>query len=123
MLCPYGTARLVRIERFRNKIQKDAGVAASALGGAKVAQSAESEFVLRALGVIGANMGCKLFVMQLEVAHHLIERCAARSTSRFEPPATFGASKTPLQLNPHQLPAHGRLRRCANEGVVYMRQF
>jgi hypothetical protein len=67
-------------------------------------------------GVIGANMGCKLFVaLQLEVAHHFIERCAGGPTGRFEAPATLGATKTPktLLLNPHQLPAHGRLRRCA----------
>src|ERR1700694_4981946 len=65
--------------------------------------------------VIGANMECKLFVaLQLEVAHHFIERCAGQRTRRFEPPVTFGATKTakmPL-LNPYQLPAHG-LCRCA----------
>jgi hypothetical protein len=67
-------------------------------------------------GVIGADMGCKLFVaLQLEVAHHFIERCAGGCTRRFEPPATCGTTKTPktLLLNPHQLPAHGRLCRCA----------
>ena len=66
--------------------------------------------------VIGANMQCKLFVaLQLEVAHHLIERFAGGSTWRVEPPATFGATKTPktLLFNPHQCPAHGRLCRCA----------
>jgi len=85
--------------------------------------------------VIGANMGFKLFVaLQLEVAHHFIERFAFRSTGRFEPPSTFGASKTPktLQLNPYHLPAHGCLCRCANEyqravigikAAVYTRQF
>jgi hypothetical protein len=55
-------------------------------------------------------MGFKLFVaLQLEVAHHFIERCAGGRIRRFEPPATFGATKTPktLFLNPHQLPAHG----------------
>jgi len=63
-------------------------------------------------------MRCKLFVaLQLEVAHHFIERCAGGRTRRFEPPATFGATKTPKTplLNPYQLPAHGRLCRCANE--------
>jgi hypothetical protein len=67
-------------------------------------------------GVIGANMECKRFVaLQLEVAHHFIERCAGGRTRRFEPPATFGATKTPktLLLNPYHLPAHGRLCRCA----------
>jgi hypothetical protein len=66
--------------------------------------------------VIGANMHCKLFVaLQLEVAHHFIERHARRRTRRSEPPATFGATKTPkpLLLNPHQLPAHGFQCRCA----------
>jgi hypothetical protein len=72
----------------------------------------------RALGswVIGANMQCKLSVaLQLEVAHHFIERCAGERSRRFELPATFGATKTPKTrlLNPHQLPAHGCLWRCA----------
>jgi hypothetical protein len=65
--------------------------------------------------VIGANMGCKLFIaLQLEVAHHFIERCAGGRTRRFEPPATLGATKTPktLFLNPYQLTSHGRLCRC-----------
>jgi hypothetical protein len=75
-------------------------------------------FRVCALGswVIGANMQCKLFVaLQLEVAHHFIERCAGGRTRRFEPPATFGATKTPKTrlFNPHQFPAHGRLCRCA----------
>ncbi|MGA7358818.1 MAG: hypothetical protein WBW70_08185, partial [Candidatus Sulfotelmatobacter sp.] len=64
--------------------------------------------------VIGANMGCKLFVaLQLEVAHHFIERRADGRARGFEPPATFGATKTPetLLLNPYQLPVHGRLYR------------
>ena len=50
-------------------------------------------------------MQCKLFVaLQLEVAHHFIERCAGERTRRLEPPATFGATKTPktLLLNPVQ---------------------
>jgi hypothetical protein len=49
-----------------------------------------------------------LVALQLEVAHHLIERSAAGRTRRLEPPATFGATKTPktLLLNPYQLPAH-----------------
>jgi hypothetical protein len=83
--------------------------------------------------VIGANMGFELFVaVQLEVAHHFIERFACRSAGGFEPPSTFGATKTlkMLQLNPYQLPAHGCLYR-ANEyqravaGIktaVYIRQ-
>jgi hypothetical protein len=68
--------------------------------------------------MIGANMGFKLFVaLQLEVAHHFSERFAFRSTGRFEPPSTFGATKTPktLPVNPYQLPAHGCLCRCASE--------
>jgi len=61
-------------------------------------------------------MRCKLFVpLQLEVAHQVIERCASGRARGFEPPATFGATKTPkpLFLNPHQFPTHGRHSRCA----------
>jgi len=61
-------------------------------------------------------MGCKLSVaLRLEVAHHFIERLADGRTRRFEPPATLGATKTPktLLVKPYQLPAHGRLCRCA----------
>jgi hypothetical protein len=60
--------------------------------------------------VLGADMQCKLFVaLQLEVAHHFIERCAGERTGLFELPPTVGATKTPktLLLNPHQLPDHG----------------
>jgi len=72
--------------------------------------------------VIGANMRCKLFVaLQLEVAHHFIDRWAGGSARRFEPPATFGATKTSktLFLNPNQLPAHeGQILQAANsEGL------
>lgn len=66
-------------------------------------------------GVIGADMGCKLFVaLQLEVAHHFIERRACGRTRGAEPPTTLGATKTPktLLVNPYQLSAHG-LCRCA----------
>jgi hypothetical protein len=59
--------------------------------------------------MIGANMGCKLFVaLRLEVAHHFIEGPAGRRSRRFELPPTFGTTKTPKTrlLNPHQLPAH-----------------
>jgi hypothetical protein len=75
-------------------------------------------FRVCALGswVIGANMQCKLRVaLQLEVAHQFIERCASGRARGFEPPATFGATKTPktLLVNPHQGPPHGRLCRCA----------
>jgi hypothetical protein len=65
--------------------------------------------VVGVFGVIGADMGCKLFVaLRLEVAHHFIEGAAGRRSRSFEPPATFGTTKTPktLLLNPHQLPAH-----------------
>jgi hypothetical protein len=74
-------------------------------------------------GVIGANMGCKRFVaLQLEVAHHFIERCAGGRTRRSEPPATFRATKTPKTrlLNPYQLPAHGRLCRCASTSTRFL---
>lgn len=66
--------------------------------------------------MIGANMQCKLFVApQLEVAHHFIERCSGRRSSRFEAPATFRTTKTPkpLLLNPNQLAAHSLLSCCA----------
>ena len=62
-----------------------------------------------ALGVISADMACKFLVaLHLEDAHHFIERCADGPTSGFEPPATFGTTKTPetLLVNPYQLPAH-----------------
>jgi hypothetical protein len=52
----------------------------------------------------------KLFVaLQLEVAFHFSERCAAERTRRLELPLAFGTTKTPkmLVLNPYQLPAHG----------------
>ena len=61
-------------------------------------------------------MQCKFSVaLQLEVAHHFVERCAGERARRFESPATFGATKTPkaLFLNPHQFSAHSFLRRCA----------
>ena len=67
-------------------------------------------------GVIGANMQSKLFVsLQLEVAHHFVERLAGGRIRGFEPPATFRATKTPKPrlINPYQLPAHGRLCRGA----------
>jgi hypothetical protein len=53
--------------------------------------------------------------LQLEVAHHFVERCAGERARRFEPPATFGATKTlkTLLLNPHQLSTHSCLSRCA----------
>jgi hypothetical protein len=75
-----------------------------------------SEFVFFAIGVIGANMGCELLVaLQLEVAHHLVERCTGGWTRRVEPPATFRATETPkpLSFNPYQLPVHGFQCRCA----------
>ena len=50
--------------------------------------------------VIGANMQRKLFVaLQLEVAHHFIERWAGDRARSFEPPATLGgrrSSSTPV---------------------------
>jgi hypothetical protein len=68
------------------------------------------------LGVIGANMGDKLFVaLQLEVAHYFVERCAGACIRRSEPPAAFRATKAPKTplLNPYQLPPHGHRCRCA----------
>ena len=66
--------------------------------------------------MIGANMRCKRFVaLQFEVAHHFFERCADGRTRRMEPPATFGATKTPKArlFYPYQFPAHGDPRRRA----------
>jgi hypothetical protein len=66
--------------------------------------------VVGLFGVIGTNMGCKLLVaLRLEVAHHFVERRAGRRSRGFEPPATFGTTKTPkmIPLNPNQLSAHG----------------
>jgi hypothetical protein len=66
--------------------------------------------------VIGANMRSKFFVaLQLEVAHHLIERCAGRSARRVESPVTFGATKAPKMhlINPYQTLAHGCVCRLA----------
>jgi hypothetical protein len=80
------------------------------------AQYALEQILPNPLGVLGANMGYKLFVaLQLEVAHHFIERFAGGRTRGFEPPATFGATKTlqTLLLNPYQLPAHCRICSCA----------
>jgi hypothetical protein len=54
--------------------------------------------------MIGAHMGFKFLVaLQLEVAHHFIERCAGGRTRGFEPPPTFGATETSktLLLNPY----------------------
>jgi hypothetical protein len=68
------------------------------------------------LGVIGANMGRKLFVeLQPEAELHFLERCAGGRIRRFEPPATFGATKPPKTrlLDPHHLPPHGHLGRSA----------
>src|SRR5579863_4509870 len=67
---------------------------------------------LCALGfwVIGANMQRKLFIaLQLEVAHHFVERCAGGRTRRFERPATFRTAKTAkmLLINPNQISVHG----------------
>lgn len=45
--------------------------------------------------VIGANMGCKLFVaLQLEVSHHFIERFTRGRGRRIKPPGAIRASKT-----------------------------
>jgi hypothetical protein len=64
--------------------------------------------------VIGANVRFKFHVaLQLEVAHHFIERFAGGRARRNESPAAFGATKTPktLLLNPYHPPAHGRISR------------
>jgi hypothetical protein len=67
-------------------------------------------------GVIGADMQRELFVaLQLEGAHHFIERLTRGRTGRLEPPPALGATKTAktLLLNPYQLSTHGRLCCCA----------
>jgi hypothetical protein len=66
-------------------------------------------------------MQFELFVsLQLEVAHHFIERCAGKRSGRFEPPSTFGATKTPktLLVNPYQVPDHGTKRSPCRSGVL-----
>jgi hypothetical protein len=120
-----------RLAGWATAVGRGRGVARSILfcfGGSRLARKAAylnpmivvrfELFRVCALGprVVGANMQCKLFVaLQLEVAHHLIERYAAGRTRRFEAPATFGATKPPktLLVNPHQFAAHGLLCRCA----------
>jgi len=60
-------------------------------------------------------MGAKFLVpQQLEAAKHFIEGRAGGGSRKFEPPAAFGATKTPktLPIDPYHLPAHGRLWRC-----------
>jgi len=81
------------------------------------------QFELCALGswVIGANMQCKLSVaLQLEVAHHFVEGCAGERSRRFEPPPTFGATKTSKTrlLNPYQLASDGCQCRCAQRRLT-----
>ena len=79
--------------------------------------NSESRLLLPDLfGVIGANMGAKLLIaLQLEVAHDFFEGCAGGRIRSSEPPATFGATKTPKTrlLNPYHLPAHARICRPA----------
>jgi hypothetical protein len=75
-----------------------------------------SGFVLLAFWVIGANVQAERFVaLQLEGAHHFIERRACGRTRGFEQPSTFGATKAPKTrlLNPYQFLVHGRLCRCS----------
>lgn len=87
------------------------------MGPGRLAMGSTPRYVLGLLlpsrfGVIGAKVGRKLFVtLPPEVFLHLIERCAQGRIGRFEPPATFGATKPPktLLLNPYQLPHHGHL--------------
>jgi hypothetical protein len=59
--------------------------------------------------VIGANMGCKLFVaLQLEVPHHFIKRFTRGPGRRIKPPAAFRASKTVKApfFDPYKLARH-----------------
>jgi len=67
---------------------------------------------LLASWMIGANVQAERFVaLQLEGAHHFIERRACGRTRGFEQPSTFGATKAPKTrlLNPYQFLVHGRL--------------
>jgi len=85
-----------------------------------------SDCHLASFGVIGANMGCKLFVaLQLKVVRYFIKRCAGGGSRRFEPPATFGAPKPPKTrlLNPYQPPAHGCLCRCASTSTRLLSRY
>src|SRR5277367_4599494 len=82
--------------------------------------AARHRLALSFLGMISTNMGCKLFVpLQLEVAQHFVKGSAGGRPGGFEPPVTFGAAETlkTLLLNPYQLTAHGRLRRCVPTSV------
>jgi hypothetical protein len=59
--------------------------------------------------VIGANMGCKLFVaLQLEVPHHFIKGIASGRARGVEHPSAFGASKTAKTpfVDPYKLAGH-----------------
>jgi hypothetical protein len=61
-------------------------------------------------GVIVAKVGCELLVaLRLEVALISSKEVPVGAPEVFEPPATFGTTKTPkmLLLNPNQLSAHG----------------
>jgi len=61
-------------------------------------------------------MGSKLFVeLPPDVELHFLERCVGGRIRKFEPPATFGATKPPKTrlLDPYHLPPHGRLGRSA----------
>jgi len=70
-------------------------------------------------------MGRKFLVpLQLEVAQHFREGRAGGRSGRFEPPAAFGATKTPktLRIDPYHLPAHGRLCRCEPMSIRLLRR-
>jgi len=63
--------------------------------------------------VIGANMGCKLFVaLRLEVPHHFIKGIAGGRAGSVEHPSTSGATKTSKAFffDPYQLAGHPDFR-------------
>jgi len=78
-------------------------------------QKLELNWVFRARGsrVIGAKMGCKLFVaLQLEVPHHFIETFTRGHRRRIKPPGAFRASKTTKALffDPYNIAGHPPLK-------------
>jgi hypothetical protein len=63
--------------------------------------------------VIGANMGCKLFVaLQLEVPYHFIERFTRGRSRRIKPPGAFRTSKTEKTpfFDPYKLAGHPSIK-------------
>ena len=99
-----------------NNDRSDAQVVGSMLGtAADLAGSGLVGLVTTLVGVIVDNLfptPCRAAPRGCASTHRKIWQWAHRG---FEPPATFGATKTPKTrlFNPNQCPAHGRLWHCA----------